>query len=154
MDIIFCTACGKEISKRPQGRQLYCSAIACQRERRKRWQHQKRKTDPDYKENQSRAQKEWSRRNPSYWTEYRQSHAEYRERNKKMQRERNDRRKKASVVKMDASSPKFHVLSGTYHLVPLANGIAKMGLWTVEIRVISGPDISQADLEDDCKERT
>jgi hypothetical protein len=147
MDLISCAACGKEFRPRPQGRQQYCSANPCQRERRRRWQQAKRKDDPDYRENQSRAHQAWSKRNPEYWAQYRQSHADYRERNKKMQRDRNSKRKSSQIAKMDVSESK-NALSGTYLLTPIGDGKSKMDAWTVEIRVISGPAASAADYEE------
>ena len=60
-----CTACKRSFHPRPQTpRQTYCKAPACQRERRRRWQQQKRHADPDYRENQARAQRAWLERNP------------------------------------------------------------------------------------------
>jgi hypothetical protein len=48
--------------------------------------------DPDYRDNQARAQRAWSERHREYWREYRGSHPEYRERNRQQQRVRNARR--------------------------------------------------------------
>ncbi|HRE72339.1 MAG TPA: hypothetical protein PLC14_17695 [Accumulibacter sp.] len=89
--------------------QCFCSADACQRERRRRWQAAKRQSDPDYRENQKRAQKGWAERHPDYWRAYREQHPEYVARNRARQRER-------------ALDPA---------------GVAKMDAWMVEITVIS-----------------
>ena len=52
-----CAACRRALRARPRIRaQRYSSAPACQRVRRERWQSAKRHTDPDYRENQARAQ--------------------------------------------------------------------------------------------------
>lgn len=37
------------------------------RERRRQWQRLKLRIDPDYQDNQTRAQQAWTRRNPDYW---------------------------------------------------------------------------------------
>lgn len=85
-----CVACNQPFQPRPQvPGQSYCSAPACQRERRKQWQRRKLQTDPDYQDNQARAQQAWTKRNPDYWLEYRESHPEYVERNRARQLERN-----------------------------------------------------------------
>lgn len=53
-----CAACGQAFRPRPQvSQQCYCSAPACQRERRRRWQQAKRQSHPDYHDNQARAQR-------------------------------------------------------------------------------------------------
>ena len=41
-------------------KQTYCSKPKCQKERRKQWQKNRLQSDPDYRANQSRAQKAWS----------------------------------------------------------------------------------------------
>lgn len=73
-----CAACGKPFRVRPQvPDQSYCSDPACQRERKKLWQRDRRSTDPDYRDNQSRAQQAWLARNPNYWREYRARNRQY-----------------------------------------------------------------------------
>ncbi len=148
-----CTACGKEFRPRPQvPQQCYCAAPACQRERRRSSQQAKRQSDPDYKENQTRAQRAWQNRNPDYWREYRHTHVQYSERNRALQRERNDRRRERLIAKMDASTPVFPMPTGIYQIsqAPLP-GIAKMDSWTVQITVLSA---TYDRVVKDCKERT
>jgi hypothetical protein len=132
-----CVACGEPFQLRPQvPHQCFCSRPACQRERRRIWQRTKLWSDPDYQDNQVRAQKAWSQRNPDYWREYRKTHPEYVERNRELQQERNAKANTGHVAKMDASPPLIPLPSGVYHLSLVTDaGIAKMDLWTVEIRV-------------------
>ena len=67
-----CACCGEIFIVRPQiPSQAFCSAAACQRERRLRWQRDKMVNDPDYRENQSRNQRAWHDRHPEYWRTYR-----------------------------------------------------------------------------------
>ena len=67
-----CACCGQPFKPRPQvPNQTYCSSPACQSERRKSWQRNKIRTDPDYRENQSKSQRAWLDRNPDYWRKYR-----------------------------------------------------------------------------------
>ena len=74
------------------------------------------------------------------WREYRRTHPDYRERNCTQQRERDARRREPVLAKMDVSTRDSPVPSGTYRLSPvLADGLAKMDAWTVEIAVLSTP---------------
>lgn len=136
MGIRSCVACGQAFLPRPQiQQQCYCSAKNCQRERRRSWQRDKLKHDPDYKDNQVRAQKAWSKRNPEYWRKYRETHPEYVERNRTRQRDRNARLQNAAIAKMDASTLEIPFPSGIYSLsLVTAGAIAKMDVWIVEIR--------------------
>lgn len=149
-----CAAC--EVPFTPQKHvphQRFCSKPACQRERRRRWQRQKRKDDADYRANQAAAQKRWRANHPDYWRQYRQTHPDYTARNREQQQQRNRRRGAApsgdqaatapsspAIAKRDAYASQKPVASGTYRLVPVAgSGIAKMDAYTVEMRVISAP---------------
>ena len=139
MDLGRCAACEQEFRKREQARQQrYCSEKKCQRERKRLWQLSQRKNDPDYKDNQSRAQRDWCERNPSYSREYRRRNPAYCERNRAQQRSRNRKRRADLIAKMDASAPPSPVLSGIYRMTPVAvAGVAKMDAWTVEITLLS-----------------
>ncbi|WP_291998419.1 hypothetical protein [Candidatus Accumulibacter sp. ACC012] len=132
-----CKACRQPFRPRPQNPdQCFCSAAACQRERRRRWQAAKRQNDPDYRDNQKRAQKAWAERHSDYWRTYRDQHPEYVARNRARQRERALGR--AGVAKMDASKTEIALPSGTYRLSPMIDAsLAKMDAWTVEITVLS-----------------
>jgi hypothetical protein len=130
-----CLACNLSFDVRPQvPHQSYCSAPGCQRTRRREWQRQKLKNDPDHRHNQQRAQKAWCQRNPDYWRQYRESHPEYVERNRIKQRERRARDSVLAVAKMNVSAPKFPLPSGKYQMrLVTDDAVAKMDVWTVEI---------------------
>jgi hypothetical protein len=148
-----CAACAQTFRPRSQiPQQCYCSSPACQRERRRRWQQRRRQTDPEYRDNQARAQRAWGERHPDYWREYRRAHLEYGERNRRLQRERDDRRRERVLAKMDVSTGDSPVPSGTYRLSPVRReDLAKMDAWTVEITVLSTPYEPSGE---SCKERT
>jgi hypothetical protein len=137
MAIKLCVACGETFQPRPQvPKQSYCAALKCQCERRRQWQRSKLQSDPDYQDNQMRAQQAWSQRNPDYWRKYRNSHPEYVERNRLRQQARNAKDYPVQVAKMDSSTSGIPLPSGVYHLSLVTDaGIAKMDVWTVEIRV-------------------
>lgn len=137
-----CLACGQDFLPCPQvPNQCFCSAPACQKERRRRWQRDKLKADPDYQDNQNRAQQAWIERNPDYWRQYRETHPDYLERNRQKQQQRNRRQKIPDIAKMDESFSVPLMLSGVYVLSrPHGVGIAKMDVWIVEIRAIARVD--------------
>lgn len=153
MTIKQCAACGQGFRPRPQvPNQIYCSAPECQRERRRIWQQEKRRTDPDYRDNQYRSHKDWAKDNQAYWGKYRDDHPDYTERNRNQQQSRNQKRQEVPIAKMDVSAPVFPLPSGRYRLTPVTDGrFAKMGAWIVEITVLS-PICD--DSAGDCKERT
>ena len=124
--------------------QQYCSKPECQGERRRRWQQEKRKRDPDYRANQAAAQKRWGERNRDYWRNYRRRHPEYAARNREQQRKRNRDRvargpSSRGIAKMDVCKPQIRIDSGTYRLIPVAGaGIAKSDEYIVEMHLLSG----------------
>ena len=138
MEPKYCAACGQAFHPRSHApRQSYCQKSECQRERKRRWQRDKLRNDPDYRENQARAQRAWNDRNPEYWREYRASHQEYVERNRAQQKKRNTVRN-GVIAKMDVSNPQQGLSSGVYLLSRIAEPeIAKMDAWMVEITLLS-----------------
>ncbi|MBN8461430.1 MAG: hypothetical protein J0M01_01240 [Dechloromonas sp.] len=67
-----CECCGQPFEPRPQvPNQTFCSSPDCQRARKLRWQQDKLRTDPDYRDNQRSAQRAWFDRHPGYWRAYR-----------------------------------------------------------------------------------
>lgn len=142
MQIKHCAACGKSFPARTQTpRQRYCSQPDCQRARRSQWQKEKRRNDPDYAENQARAQQAWSNRNSDYWKNYRAAHPDYVEQNRKMQHARNAHSstiKRGEIAKMDSSNRPPPLSAGIYQMTSLPQaGFAKMDVWMVELRVVS-----------------
>jgi hypothetical protein len=78
-----CAACGQAFEPNPRIRnQIYCPSPMCQRERRRRWQQQKRRDDVDYRDNDARSRKSWANENPEYWKQYRGENPDYAERNR------------------------------------------------------------------------
>lgn len=134
-----CQACGRPFIPRPQTpHQAYCSSPECQRERRRRWQQQKRRDDADYRDNDSRASKTWAAENPAYWKQYRYENPAYAERNRNLQQQRNRKLRTPVIANEDVSSPPNSPPSGRYRLVPLSeDGIANGDAWIVEIAVLS-----------------
>lgn len=116
-----CAACGKLFGIRPQvPDQSYCADEACQRERKKLWQRDRRTTDPDYRDNQARAQEAWLARNPDYWRRYRQRNPEYTQGNRERQRDRMRELRSSSATKEEAEEVSDLLASGLYRLRILA----------------------------------
>ncbi|WP_244132235.1 hypothetical protein [Burkholderia pyrrocinia] len=123
-----CAACGTPFTPFLHiPHQRFCSAKACQRARRRAWQHERLRVDPDYRENQIRAQANWRARHPNYWRHYRETHPAYRDRNCSMQRRRNARRTASAVANMDVWPARRPLASGFYILRnAVESGVAKM----------------------------
>jgi len=140
-----CAACGKTFKVLPQvPDQSYCSDKPCQRERRKLWQRAHRITDPDYRENQARAQEAWLVRNPDYWRRYRDRNPEYTQQNRERQRlrarERGQPGGQNAVNDADIAS---EVASGLYQLTLVAvQRVAKMDVsYLVKLVRVEAPRV-------------
>lgn len=123
-----CAACGRSFKAIPQvPDQSYCADEACQRERRKIWQRVHRNEDPDYRDNQARAQAAWLARNPDYWRIYRERNPQYTEQNRERQRARARELRGPRVAKTNESGAASGLASGLYRLTVVAiGGVAKM----------------------------
>ena len=136
-----CAACGSPFRVLPQvPDQSYCPEPACQRERRKLWQRTRREEDPDYRDNQARAQEAWLARNPDYWREYRKRHPEYTKQNRERQRSRAQERRGSEPSPADLSDVSSLLSSGLYRLTVIAvDRVAKMDAsFLVELVPIEG----------------
>jgi hypothetical protein len=97
-----CPCCGEVFQPRPQVQnQTYCSAPACQRERRQAWQRKKLQDDRFYRENQQDAQRAWRQRNPEYSRNYRATNNQYANRNRAQQRATPNGTQELDNAKMD-----------------------------------------------------
>jgi hypothetical protein len=110
----------------------------CQKERKRLWQLRKRHEDPDYKDNQNRAQHAWSEANPLYWREYRDAHPGYEQKNRSQQTERNARAE--GNLKTDVELPATQLLpkDGLYVLIDeSSDDVAKKDAWLVRLTLVS-----------------
>ena len=142
-----CVHCGARFIPAPQvPNQAYCSKANCQKERRRQWHKSKLQSDPDYRDNQSRAQKTWTEKNPDYWRKHRQGRSDYGNRLPSGQDSSAPEPRNPSI-KMDSSNPphplRKALQDGVFRLKVLAepDGV-KMDAWIVELSSIhagSGP---------------
>jgi hypothetical protein len=102
----------------------YCDKKDCQRARKRRWQRQKMKDDPDYRDDHRDGQQSWIEKNRDYWRQYRALHPDYVKRNRLLQRERD--RKRQNLAKMDELEQISLVKPGSYYLIPAKGDLAKM----------------------------
>ena len=136
-----CVACGRLFNVRPQiPDQSYCAELPCQRERKRLWQKERRAADPDYKDNQARAQTAWVQRHPDYWREYRASHPEYASQNRERTRIRAREERGSSEPLPDPQQLAELLTSGLYRLSVLAvERVAKMDVsFIVELVPLPG----------------
>jgi len=134
--------------------QRYCSKARCQKARRNQWRKRKLLDDPDYRDNQRDAQKRWREGHKDYWGEYRGSHPDYVERNRKLQGERNHKRRGSLIAKRDESRTRDSMRSGYYRLIPAEGDvIAKRDEYLVKLDVLPGTYLQDL-FPPDCKEIT
>jgi hypothetical protein len=133
-----CAYCGQPFEPRPQvPDQTFCSSPDCQRARKRRWQREKRQSDPDYRSNQQAAQRTWAQRNQGYWRNYREAEPEYERRNREQQRLRDANARNHEhlddLAKMDASTLPSGIYRITRHpALPRGTGNS----WVVEITLL------------------
>lgn len=143
-----CAACHKLFHPRPQSpEQKFCSAAECQRERKRRWQKTRRAADPDYRDNDLQANRQWRHRHPDYWRAYRRKHSRSVIRNRDKQRERDRARRLkppqsppiSHLANEDASSLRFPFETGTYRMIPVTGEVlANENACLVKIALVSG----------------
>lgn len=132
-----CKACGCQFTPWPQSKnQQYCSTPACQRERRRRKQAEKRAGSSAVRTSDAQYFRDWSAKNPDYWKNYRTANPEYAARNRNKQQQRNQAR-----IAKDTPSQLIALPAGIYRLIPVTQGIiANEDAWIVEIAVLSRPE--------------
>ena len=120
MDLIPCGHCGTFFIPRNK-KQNYCVEQPCQRARKATWQRYKMKTDSDYRTQQKLSNEKWVKKNPGYWTRYRQRNPDKAERNRILQHIRNRRKRRTDqepeipvIAKMDMSKVNIYTISKGY----------------------------------------
>jgi hypothetical protein len=130
-----CSWCKREkpLNPRLRGKQKFCGDHACQKARKRQWQHKQLNSDASYRSEHRKAQEAWRKNYPAdlYQRNYRENHPEYVECNRAQQRVRN--RNRRVIVKMDALS---HNKTDTYILRPYPKKIVKMDTLLFELVVL------------------
>lgn len=157
MSAKLCACCGLPFQPVPQvPDQAYCSQPACQRARRNRWNQRKLNSDPDYRDNKRRSQRNWLDRNPDYWRQYRSLKSD------QVTQDPTDRQSAAislqppNCAKKDESNRLPGIAVGIYRITPIQReGDESNASWTVEIVPIClNGDCELRCKVDACKDRT
>jgi hypothetical protein len=131
---------------------MYCGQKLCQQYRKNRWEKDRLKKDPSYRQRRNLQKSEWRKKHPAYQyqKDYREKHPYYVEINREKQRVRNIHAQKAvlevmksNIVKMDASTTESLIRGGLYEILPCkmspGKNIVKTDALIVELRVHRGP---------------
>ena len=138
MQKLRCVHCNDLFTLAPQvPKQAYCSKPKCQKERRKQWQKNRLQSDPDYRDNQSRAQRAWTEKNPDYWRKLRRTEPDYGN-SGSTEQDFFDQDPLDASIKMDSltapKSLKNALSDGVFRLKVLATPRnVKMDVWIVEL---------------------
>lgn len=151
MTLKHCAACGEAFQPRPQvPKQMFCSASACQRIRKRQWQQSKLQSDLDYRSNQRQAQRAWQESHPDYWRQYRKLHPKYAQRSRDPQRSGQFSNTKG--VKMDAWTSRLVLSPGLYEIsLARGSGVSSSSGLIVKITPVCQDVLCKKDA---CKERT
>ena len=161
----YCQGCGKRKRKNPRlkDKQSYCGTKRCQQIKKNKWERDKLKKDPSYRERRKGQKDKWRQKQPgdAYQKNYRQSHPEYTKRNRELQKSRNKEAKirqiqsdVSNIVKTDSLTSVTPILSGLYEIYPckigLEENIVKTDSLIVELKAHRG--IAEK-LVGNCKDR-
>lgn len=145
----YCCHCGKRtrINPRLKVRQKYCGSKECQQSRKNKWERDRLREDPLYREQRNLQKSQWRKHRPShqYQSSYREGHPDYVDSNRKKQQIRNKNIKKPdtagsspNIVKTDALTSAPLIRYGLYELLPYKTGpgknIVKTDALIVELR--------------------
>jgi len=149
----YCLHCGKKKRKnlRLKIKQSYCGSRACQQARKNKWEREKKKKDPVFRERRKAQKRHWREMRPDdvYQRNYRKKHPDYEKTNRIKQRKRNIKStmlhakgSSTKIVKTDSLSPITPVYTGIYALYPyqkdLQENIVKTDALIVELKTYKG----------------
>jgi hypothetical protein len=124
--------------------QQVCSAKPCQ-DRRKADSHRARiGQDPVYAETCRNAQRQWRESHPDYQRHYRQSHAESVDQNRRRQKQRDERRKIANLVKNNLAFDLTPSISKVFLIGPAAAGLDKNNLAQSKLLIYQTLEIARS----------
>jgi hypothetical protein len=93
----YCQQVFQPSKRRPD--QVVCSQSQCQNRRRSEYRRKKRQTDPEYAQVVRDSRRTWREAHPDYQKQYRQTHPEAATHNRQQQRQRDQKRRVAQLVK-------------------------------------------------------
>lgn len=119
--------------------QVVCVQPECQQHRRRDYQRQKRATDPEYQQTCCESQKKWREAHPSYQRNYWQTHPQAADRNRGQQRERDQKRRAANLVKNNLALDLKHCSAGVWLVGPGVSDLVKNNLAMSHIVIFQAP---------------
>ncbi|MFO7884508.1 MAG: hypothetical protein R6U68_06780 [Desulfobacteraceae bacterium] len=152
-EYFICQCCGRRTPRDPRVkiRQKYCGQKLCQQSRKNRWEKDRLKKDPSYRQRRNLQKSEWRKKHPAhqYQQDYRKEHPDYVEINREKQQIRNKNAQKAApgvmgsnIVKTDALTVESPIRGGLYEILPCktrpGENIVKTDALIVELRVHRG----------------
>ena len=134
-----CRYCGESFQPsiyRPE--QRVCSQPECQRQRRTDYHRQRIRNDAAYAEDVRVSQSKWRQANPDYWKQYRQQHPDTVDRNRKLQQQRDRKRRAANLAKMNLALDLKHAVSEVWFIGPVVKDLAKNNLAQSKVFIYQG----------------
>jgi len=118
--------------------QNVCCLEACQRQRCRDYQRQKRQTDADYRETCRESQKKWRAAHPGYQKAYWHNHEHAAEQNRQRQRERDRQRRVQNLVKNNLALDLKRSTTGVWLVGPGVSDLVKNNLAASHIVIFQG----------------
>jgi len=111
----------------------YCSRQECRRFRKRHWQSEKMKTDPDYRKNQQESHQCWMEQNRDYYQRYRAKYPQYVIHNRLLQKIRDQKRRDSrDLAKMDSTSLQYFLIPNTSPLLAKKDSIDSLSFPALE----------------------
>jgi len=98
-----CVCCRARFTPSRNPNQHYCAKPDCQKKRRCKYQKHKLEKDADYRANQRASERNWHKRHPNYWRQYRKSHPQQATKNRLAQHSRDEKRRPSATIFYSAS---------------------------------------------------
>lgn len=138
----YCQCTFQPSPRRPN--QAVCSRPECQARRRSDYRRHKRQTDSEYAEVVRDSRRKWREANPDYQKNYWQNHPEAAARNRQQQRQRDQKRRVAVLVKNTLVVDLKHSAAEVWLVGPLAKELVKNTLVSSKLLILQSPPTATA----------
>lgn len=129
--------CFQPSPRRPN--QAVCSRPECQARRRSDYRRRKRQTDSEYAEVVRDSRRKWREAHPDYQKNYWQNHPEAAARNRQQQRQRDQKRRVAVLVKNTLVFDLKHSAAEVWLVGSLAKDLVKNTLVSSKLLILQSP---------------
>jgi hypothetical protein len=124
--------------------QAICSQTPCQNRRRNEYRRQKRRSDPEYAQVVRDSRRKWRQAHPEYQQTYRQNHPQSVAGNRQRQRQRDEKRRVAELVKNTLVFDLKRSAADVWVIGPLAADLEKNTLVASRLLILQPPGAAQA----------